>query len=282
MLESFSDAGDGCPHQGKYQVLWVSPPELLPILQRKYLFFASQPVPAINRKLEIPPDVLPGKKKRLFAPSPALSYQVAAPFAGLFYPPSTELLANHLLRSETDLGLLGYKAEGKCCCAVLKGPHVGHRTMGFPSWRKPQTVWVWALQGPLASECVAGGTRERCRDSSCGLQSEHTGLKGSRGPQFPFLQPCSNFRQGSRQSLLLEPLWLPWGRIGSAVAGPVPGCSRMHWCPRVLLGGQSSAGGHEGPPTNCLFFQGATSCPGPWGFVSLPAQLPAQLLCFAG
>lgn len=137
----------------------------------------------------------------------------------------------------------------------------------------------------MPSECVAGGTRGRCRDSNCGVQSEHTGLKRHckiQGTPIPFLKPCSNFRQDSRQSFLLEPLWLPWGRISSTVAGLVPGCSRMHWWPRLLLGGQSSAGGHEGPPTNCLFFQGATGCPGPWGFVSLPAQLPAQLLCFAG
>lgn len=57
-----------CPHQGKYQVPWVSPPEFLPTLQqasaiREYLFIASQPVPDINRRLEIPPDVIPGGKK---------------------------------------------------------------------------------------------------------------------------------------------------------------------------------------------------------------------------
>lgn len=43
---------------------------------REYLFIASQPVPATNRRLEIPPDVIPGEKKAIPSLSPALSYQV--------------------------------------------------------------------------------------------------------------------------------------------------------------------------------------------------------------
>lgn len=172
------------------------------------------------------------------------------------------------------------------CCAPRARPHMGDRSHGLPLLEEASgRLGLGSSSGSVALG-VPCWWDQRCRDCSCGVQSEHAGLKGhckSQGTPVPLPQNnFSNFRQDSRPSFPLEALWQPWGRISSTVAGPVPGCSRMHWSPSLLLGGWSSAGGREGPPTNCLFFQGAAGCPGPWGFVSLPAQLPAQLLCFAG
>lgn len=141
-----------CPHHGKYQVPWVSPPAFLPTLHqassmREYLFITGQPVPAINRRLEIPPDVIPGEKKKKAIPSlsPALSYQVCIIFCRVVLsPPALRLVCKQTAeRSAAAVGLVGTRERGAGSAPRSQGQATAWEVaaVGFPSQRNPLAVW---------------------------------------------------------------------------------------------------------------------------------------------
>jgi len=128
---------------------------------REYLFIAGQSVPAINRRLEIPPDVILGEIKAIPTLSPTLSCQVCIIFhRGCFIPPSTETcLRKNCQGLQQTWGWGGTRERGPGARLRSQGQartwEVG--AVGFPSRRNTLAAWVWVcLQGALPLEGPSG------------------------------------------------------------------------------------------------------------------------------
>lgn len=106
------------------------------------IFIAGQPVPAINRRLDIPPDIIPGGKKGHFLSfsHPFLSGMHHLSQGCFTRSQHYDLLANKLLRSAADVGAVGYRGEGSRCRTALRGVR---------PWRGRWGPWGSLLGGTL-------------------------------------------------------------------------------------------------------------------------------------
>lgn len=189
----------------------------------------------MNRRLEIPPDVIPGEKTAIPSPSPAPSHP-ARTALGRVVPRPQHCDLPTLCAVCSSRGAGGYEGEGSW------GGSLGRGASG--SWLKvflkesgPWSAVVGGLCGGTDSRAVGCGESAR---GSVGIAPAHN------QPRF---QGCP---EGFRQSLLLESRRRP--EAGPAApAAPSPGqCQAAAGRTRTPVCG-SRVGGQRGPPlTACV------------------------------
>lgn len=246
-----------CPHQGKLQVPWVSPPESLPAPQhacsmREYLFIARQPVPAINRRLEIPPDVIPGEKTAIPSPSPAPSHP-ARTALGRVVPRPQPCDLPTLCAVCSSRGAGGYEGEGSWG--------------GFPLQRSLWELAEGFSEGVWPLERSGGGTVRGDRQPSGGVRRERAGFNGHHSnPPCSQPAPVPGVPRGFQAVTPPGEPQAPRGRTGSPAA-PSPGqCQAAAGCTRTPVCG-SRVGGQRGPPLTacvCREPQAAVGAAWPW------------------